>query len=154
MTIFSLAAPEVVILTTSGIVSDSNVIKMMKLLIRQLCCQSWDNVWCLIKFNRWHFFFHHSDKFHLKCISQGLGNGLAPTKWQAIISWFNCWTSSLTPKCTLWCQKQVPRACISNFIPQFTVGCNYLCMPKILASGTRVIILIPVTPVAYSIKDS
>ena len=26
----------------------------------------------------------------------------------------------------LWCQKQVSRACISNYILQYSVGCNYL----------------------------
>ena len=25
----------------------------------------------------------------------------------------------------LWCQKEESRACISSYIPQFTVGCNY-----------------------------
>ena len=28
----------------------------------------------------------------------------------------------------LWSQKQVSRAGISNYIPQFTVGCNYICL--------------------------
>ena len=28
-----------------------------------------------------------------------------------------------------WCQKQVSRVGISNYIPQNTVGCNYLSMP-------------------------
>ena len=35
----------------------------------------------------------------------------------------------------LCCQKQVSQAGISNYIPQFTVGCNYLSLPEILASG-------------------
>ena len=38
----------------------------------------------------------------------------------------------------LWCQKQVSQAGISNYIPQFTVGCSYLCMPEIPASSTKV----------------
>ena len=38
----------------------------------------------------------------------------------------------------LWCQKQVSQAGISNCIPQDTVGCNYLSMPQIPASGTKV----------------
>ena len=50
----------------------------------------------------------------------------------------------LTAKCSggqsVWlkwgisCQKQVSQAGISNYIPQFTVGCNYLCLPEIPAS--------------------
>ena len=38
----------------------------------------------------------------------------------------------------LVCQKQVYRAWISNYNPQNTVGCNYLAMPYIPASGTQV----------------
>ena len=37
-------------------------------------------------------------------------------------------------------QKQVSQAGISNYIPQFTVGCNYLSLPEIPASGTKVLI--------------
>ena len=45
----------------------------------------------------------------------------------------------------LCCQKQVSQAGISNYIPQFTVGCNYLSLPEIPASGNKVLIcaLIP-----------
>ena len=39
-----------------------------------------------------------------------------------------------------WCQKQVSQAGISNCIPQSTVGCNYLSLPEIPASGTKVLI--------------
>ena len=38
--------------------------------------------------------------------------------------------------CGLWCQKQFSQARISNCIPQYTVGCNYLSLPEIPASGT------------------
>ena len=38
-----------------------------------------------------------------------------------------------------WCQKQVSQAGISNCIPQYSVGCNYLSLPKIPASGTKVL---------------
>ena len=31
----------------------------------------------------------------------------------------------------LWCQKRVSQAAISKYIPQFTVGCNYLSLPEI-----------------------
>ena len=40
----------------------------------------------------------------------------------------------------LCCQKQVSQAGISNYIPQFTVGCNYLSLPEIPASGNQVLI--------------
>ena len=39
----------------------------------------------------------------------------------------------------LWCQKQVSSLCISNYTTQITVGCNYLSLPCILASGTNVL---------------
>ena len=42
---------------------------------------------------------------------------------------------------TIWrlcCQKQVSQAGISNYIPQFTVGCNYLCLPEIPVSCNKV----------------
>ena len=38
----------------------------------------------------------------------------------------------------IWCQKQVSQAWISNCIPHYYVGCNYLSMPEIPASGTKV----------------
>ena len=40
----------------------------------------------------------------------------------------------------LWCQKLASQAGISNYIPQFTVGCNYLSLPEIPASGTKIIL--------------
>ena len=39
-----------------------------------------------------------------------------------------------------WCEKQVSQAGLSNCIPQNTVGCNYLSLPEIPASGTQVLI--------------
>ena len=36
------------------------------------------------------------------------------------------------------CQKQVSQAGISNYIPQLNVGCNYLSLPEIPASGNKV----------------
>ena len=39
----------------------------------------------------------------------------------------------------LWCQKQVSRAGIRNCIPQYSVGCNYLSLPEMPASGTKVL---------------
>ena len=41
----------------------------------------------------------------------------------------------------IWCQKQVSQAGKSNYILQFTVGCNYLSLPEIPAFGAKVIIL-------------
>ena len=38
----------------------------------------------------------------------------------------------------LWCQKQVSQAGISNCIPQYSVGCNYLSLPEIPLFGTKV----------------
>ena len=42
-------------------------------------------------------------------------------------------------KWRLWCQKQVSQAGISSYILQFTVGCNYLSLPEIPASGIKVL---------------
>ena len=39
------------------------------------------------------------------------------------------------------CHKQVSQAGISNYIPQFTVGCNYLSLPEIPASGNKVLLI-------------
>ena len=39
----------------------------------------------------------------------------------------------------LCCQKQVSQAGISNYIPHKTVGCNYLSLPVIPASGNKVL---------------
>ena len=40
----------------------------------------------------------------------------------------------------LCCQKQVSQTRINNYITQFTVGCSYLSMPEITASGSKVLI--------------
>ena len=40
----------------------------------------------------------------------------------------------------LCCQKQVSQTGIINYIPQFTVGCNYLSLPEIPVSGNKVLI--------------
>ena len=42
--------------------------------------------------------------------------------------------------CGLWCQRQVSQAGISNCIPQYSVGCNYLFLPEIPVSGAKVLI--------------
>ena len=43
------------------------------------------------------------------------------------------------PNITVGCNAYM-RTGISNYIPQFTVGCNYLSLPEILASGDKVLI--------------
>ena len=40
----------------------------------------------------------------------------------------------------LWCQKQVSQAEVSNCIPHYSAGFNYLSLPKIPASGTKALI--------------
>ena len=49
----------------------------------------------------------------------------------------------------LWYQKQVSQAWISNCIPQNAVGCNYLSLSEILASGATVDIWAQ-TPISIS----
>ena len=58
-----------------------------------------------------------------------------------ILFWIpcRCWCLYLVMnKCRLCCWKQISRACISYHIPQETVWCNYLCIPYIPASVTKV----------------
>ena len=50
----------------------------------------------------------------------------------------------------LWYQKLACQAGISNYIPQFTVGCNYLSLPEIFASGTKVLIYPALQNLHYS----
>ena len=61
-------------------------------------------------------------------VTKGPADGLALNRCQPI-TWIN---KDL-------CQKQVSQAWISNCIPQNTVGCNYLSLPVIPASGTIVL---------------
>ena len=51
------------------------------------------------------------------------------------------------------CQKQIFQTGISNSIPQKTVGCKYLSLPEIPASGTKVIICLSLS-ITVSIIDS
>ena len=48
-------------------------------------------------------------------------------------------------------QKQVSQAGISNCIPQYSVGCNYLLLPEIPASGDKVLICALVIGNGFSI---
>ena len=47
--------------------------------------------------------------------------------------------STLVIKEVLWRQEQASQAGISNYIPQYTVGCNYLPLPKIPVYGAKVL---------------
>ena len=49
------------------------------------------------------------------------------TAWLTTLKWGLCY------------QKQVSQTGISNYIPQLTVGCNYLSLPEIPASGNKVL---------------
>ena len=50
-------------------------------------------------------------------------------------------TEKLVLEGDIWgLMRQVSQAGISNYIPQFTVGCSYLSLPEIPASGTNVLI--------------
>ena len=40
----------------------------------------------------------------------------------------------------LWCQKQLSQAGMNNRIPRYSVGCNYVPLPEIPVSGTKVLI--------------
>ena len=53
----------------------------------------------------------------------------------------------------LCCQKQVSQAGISNYIPQFTVGCNYLSLHEIPASGNKFLIW-PHNEISVAITDT
>ena len=44
--------------------------------------------------------------------------------------------------CGLWCQRQVSRAWINNYIPQNAVECNSLSIPRTPASGANVLIYV------------
>ena len=54
-------------------------------------------------------------------------------------TFFLCFVLSWLHKWGLWCQKQVSQAGISNYILQFTARCNYLSLPEVPASGTKVL---------------
>ena len=60
--------------------------------------------------------------------------------WSAvgvIIAWRQVWVNNIWGLC---CQKHISQAGISNYIPRLTVGCNYLSLPEIPASGNNVLI--------------
>ena len=59
--------------------------------------------------------------------------------WSKYVAEKLCFISAKHLNRRLWCQKQVSRAWISNYIPQYSAGCRYLSMPLIPASGTKVL---------------
>ena len=71
------------------------------------------------------------------------------TRWHVLnqchddFDWWQSFTVSRSDEIDLWgfgCQKQVSQAWISKCIPQYSVGYNYLSMPEIPASGTKILI--------------
>ena len=53
-------------------------------------------------------------------------------------SYWSRWHSMATHNCGLCCQKQVSQVGICNCIPQYSVGCNYVSVFVIPASGNKV----------------
>ena len=66
-------------------------------------------------------------------IITGSGNGLFVISLQASI--YQSASDDIT--WSLWHQKQISQAGISDCIPQYSVGCNYLSLPDIPASGAK-----------------
>ena len=68
-----------------------------------------------------------------RCFSSGLSFAYPNTRlclsMKFISPYATCFRTlfglAKTYKCRIWCQKQGSRAYISNYIPQFLVGCNY-----------------------------
>ena len=58
-----------------------------------------------------------------------------PRSWASV-------TLSYQVICGLFCQKLVSREGTSNYIPQWTSGCNYSFLPEIPASGNKVLIFL------------
>ena len=91
-------------------------------------------------------------EFRVKCLSEmrpwpeNWLNHLQCTgcKWLYPMQWNSFQFSCLFYIWGLWCQTQVSQTGISNCIPQYSVGCNYLTLPEISASGNKVLI--------YSVK--
>ena len=52
----------------------------------------------------------------------------------------------------IWCQKQVSQTGISNYTPQFTVGCNYLSLPEIILTTCNTALISFSTLCRYSYR--
>ena len=65
-----------------------------------------------------------------------------PVQWYRntlVVEWYIATSFPSTETWGDWCQKQVSQTVISNFIPQYSVDWNYVSMPEIPASGTKVL---------------
>ena len=89
-----------------------------------------------------HFFYHTHNTYSSEPAVLNLAGlllGLQSTSKICIGEGFCNDSESSRDNLRLWCQKQISQAGISNCIPQNTVGCNYLSLPEIPASGPKVI---------------
>ena len=59
--------------------------------------------------------------------------------YDVIVMWFGCALFHMVIW-GLWCPRPISQARTSNCIPRNTVGCNYLSLPEIPASDTKVLI--------------
>ena len=77
-----------------------------------------------------------------------------PWWWPRFGSYYAClalmsaWCSKTKPHSSewVWC---IMQAGISNYIPQFTAGCNYLSLPEIPASGNKIWVCVSVVCVLF-----
>ena len=91
-----------------------------------------DIVMCVFTYTCWDL----SESMVVKRASGGQGAGGSCAESDHTIS--HCNMQHRRSNWGLWCQKQVSQAGISNCIPQYSVGCNYLSLPEITASGAKV----------------
>ena len=100
--------------------------------------------------------YNRNHWMHLHMHSDGPlwgGNSHRATKNGSCTHFHHCHPKTMRPSLTtsggtpmqphiwgLWCQKQVSHAGISNCLSQYCMGCNYLSLPEIPASGTKVFI--------------
>ena len=103
-----------------------------------LCSKNWlSRIYILI----WN---NHYYKFHICNVPNNiLVKFMQPDLPRDIRTTWNDWVKAVkwvvdvSGKWRFRCQKQVSQARISNCIPQYSVGCNYLSMPEIPASGAK-----------------
>ena len=97
------------------------------------------------------FVFGYYDKSSDRLLEQPLGplnqvtryfEAGRPVQWYRntlVVEWYIATSFPSTKTWGVWCQKQVSQTVISNFIPQYSVDWNYVSMPEIPASGTKVL---------------
>ena len=107
--------------------------------------------WCMICDILCEYIHNCTPLFHLNVIINSCHNrdvGLANTpQWRGpwcCTQGHTLFGKSIVCIWGLCCQKQVSQAGISNYIPQFTVWCNYLSLLGILASDNEVLIFIDI----------